>query len=452
MSITEPMQIAPEQDGSPAVAKPTPLFRIDPGWPFVIAGLLLLVAGVLIPAQRDLQELRNTLEIHRALEDQSIRQLAAYDRFLNDLDHGDEQLVGRLAASQLNLMPKDERSMLLVPTLNATVTQWIEDSEPAILPNPPAYPDTLLSRLATGPRRLWVLACGAFLVFVGLMLSPSAPSSRRGVRRPETETETETEPSPKPMPVAAVATAVAAVSTLVIDDSDASSEEHEAQAAEEAAVAVLEQPAPSSRLDEAFGAIDAEAAVADEIEAVAEIAVAEAVVEEAVIGEVDAVRCEVELEEVEGADADDAVAEDAVADDAVAEVEADASDDESFACVDGEMVEMPESVLAADAEAVCMSELARASEASAVIVEMKPPASDEVDAAALPEAESIATIDGGSAVESVARAETQAIPGEVEPEGDDEPSLPCATDRALDALSLFHGLGEDRWISTAGRG
>ena len=400
------MQTAPELDGSPAVAKPTPLFRIDPGWPFVVAGLLLLVAGVLIPAQRDLQELRNTLEIHRALEDQSIRQLAAYDRFLNDLDHGDEQLVGRLAESQLNLMPKDERSMLLVPTLNATVTQWIEDSEPAILPNPPAYPDTLLSRLATGPRRLWVLACGAFLVFVGLMLSPSAPSSRRGVRRPDTE------PSPEPMPAAAVATAVAAVSTLVIDDSDASSEEHEAQAAEEAAVAVLEQPAPSSRLDEAFGAIDAEAAVADEIE------------------------------EVEGAEPEDAVAE----------VDADASDDESFACVDGEMVEMPESVLAADAEAVCMSELARASEASAVIVEMKPPASDEVDAAALPEAESIATIDGGSALESVARAETQAIPGEVEPEGDDEPSLPCATDRALDALSLFHGLGEDRWISTASRG
>lgn len=402
------MQTAQEQDGSPAVAKLTPLFRIDPGWPFVIAGLLLLVAGVLIPAQRDLQELRNTLEIHRALEDQSIRQLAAYDRFLNDLDHGDEQLVGRLAASQLNLMPKDERSMLLVPTLNATVTQWIEDSEPAILPNPPAYPDTLLSRLATGPRRLWVLACGAFLVFVGLMLSPSAPSSRRGVRRPKTETE----PSPEPMPAAAVATAVAAVSTLVIDDSDASSEEHEAQAAEEVAVALLEQPAPSSRLDEAFGAIDAEAAVSDEIE------------------------------EVEGAEPEDAVAE----------VDADASDDESFACVDGEMVEMPESVLAADAEAVCMSELARASEASAVIVEMKSPASDEVDAAALPEAESIATIDGGSALESVARAETQAIPGEVEPEGDDEPSLPCATDRALDALSLFHGLGEDRWISTASRG
>jgi hypothetical protein len=441
VSITEPMQTAPEQDGSPAVAKPTPLFRIDPGWPFVIAGLLLLVAGVLIPAQRDLQELRNTLEIHRALEDQSIRQLAAYDRFLNDLDHGDEQLVGRLAASQLNLMPKDERSMLLVPTLNATVTQWIEDSEPAILPNPPAYPDTLLSRLATGPRRLWVLACGAFLVFVGLMLSPSAPSSRRGARRPETEPSPG--PSPAPMPAVAMATAVAAASTLVVDDSvvddsvvddsDASSEEHEAQAAEEAAVAVLDQPAPSSRLDEAFGAIDAEAAVA-EVESEAEL-------------EVEDDR-EVDVEDdVDGEDEDEHEHEH----EAEVEVEVDSSEDESFACVDGEVIEMPESVLAADAEAVCMSEMTRASGAGAVIVEPKQSASDEQEAAALPKAESIATIDGGSVVESVARAETEALRGEVEPEGEDEPSLPCATDRALDALSLFHGLSEDRWISTAGR-
>lgn len=150
-----------------------PLFRFDPGWPFVVAGLGLLVCGVLIPAQRDLQGLQNTLKIHRALEDQSLRQRAAYDRFLVDLDQGDEQLIRRLAASQLNLMPEDERSLLLTSSMNATVTDWIEASEPVDLPNPAPYPDSLLARLATGPRRLWVLACGAFLVFVGLMLAPS---------------------------------------------------------------------------------------------------------------------------------------------------------------------------------------------------------------------------------------------------------------------------------------
>ena len=150
-----------------------PLFRFDPGWPFVVAGVGLLVCGVLIPAQRDLQGLQNTLKIHRALEDQSLRQRTAYDRFLVDLDQGDEQLIRRLAASQLNLMPEDERSLLLTSSMNATVTDWIEASEPVDLPNPAPYPDSLLARLATGPRRLWVLACGAFLVFVGLMLAPS---------------------------------------------------------------------------------------------------------------------------------------------------------------------------------------------------------------------------------------------------------------------------------------
>jgi hypothetical protein len=434
------MQTAPEQDGSPAAAKPTPLFRIDPGWPFVIAGLLLLVAGVLIPAQRDLQELRNTLEIHRALEDQSIRQLAAYDRFINDLEHGDEQLVGRLAASQLNLMPKDERSMLLVPTLNATVTQWIEDSEPAILPNPPAYPDTLLSRLATGPRRLWVLACGAFLVFVGLMLSPSAPSSRRPARMPAPE------PTPDPIPTAPVMLAVAAPaaaatsSLVVVDDAgdaelaDASSEEHAA-----CAVETIEAPVAASRLD--FSA--AEAVVEDLAEDVVED-----VVEEPIEAEVESeVEAEVEAEvEVEEMAEEESVAE------VDAELEAGAvEEDECFGCVDGEAMEMPAAVLAADADAVCMSAMTRASEAGASIIELKPAADDGGDSEELPVAEAGAMLDGAGAVESVARAETEALPGEVDGEGEEESVLPAANDRALDSLSLFHGLSEDRWISTGDR-
>ncbi len=151
-----------------------PLFRVDPGWPFVVGGLLLVVAGVLIPAQRELHDLREALEVQRAVEDQSVRQLAAYDRFLNDLEHGEPRLVKRLAASQLNLMPVGERPYLFAPSVHGTVTDWIEASEPLELPEPAAYPDTLLSRLAQGPRRLWVLGCGVFLTFLGLMLGPTA--------------------------------------------------------------------------------------------------------------------------------------------------------------------------------------------------------------------------------------------------------------------------------------
>jgi hypothetical protein len=157
------------------------LFEIDPGWPFVVAGLGLIVAGVLIPAQRDLHELRGSLEVHRALLEHSDRRLDAYDRFLVAVDEAEPQLVRRLAASQLNKMPADERPYLMLPSMNATVSDWIDASEPLEVPAPAPYPDTLLARLATGPRRLWILASGVFLIFVGLVFGPSG--MRSGVRR-----------------------------------------------------------------------------------------------------------------------------------------------------------------------------------------------------------------------------------------------------------------------------
>ena len=43
-------------EGTGGVAARMPLFRFDPGWPFVIAGLALIVSAVLIPAQRELHE------------------------------------------------------------------------------------------------------------------------------------------------------------------------------------------------------------------------------------------------------------------------------------------------------------------------------------------------------------------------------------------------------------
>ena len=135
------------------------LFQFDPGWPFVVTGIGLIVAGVLIPAQRDLHELRGSLEVHRALLEHSERRLAAYEGFVEAIDEGETQLVRRLAASQLNRMAVDERPYLMLPSMNETVSSWIDASEPLEVPVVSPYPDTLLSRLATGPRRLWVLAC-----------------------------------------------------------------------------------------------------------------------------------------------------------------------------------------------------------------------------------------------------------------------------------------------------
>ena len=163
-----------------------PLFRLDPGWPFVIAGLALIVSAVLIPAQRELHDLEQQLRVHQAYEEKSKSEILAYEQFLADVQKGDPRLLERLLRAQLNKMPKDERPLLLMPTANDTVPQWIESSVTVEIPEPQPYPDTLLSRIASGPRRLWVLASGTFLVFMGILFVPSN-GSRRLVRRPQPE-------------------------------------------------------------------------------------------------------------------------------------------------------------------------------------------------------------------------------------------------------------------------
>ncbi|MFZ4750278.1 MAG: hypothetical protein ACOYMM_07190 [Phycisphaerales bacterium] len=175
----------PATEMSTATSTPTPLFRFDPGWPFVIAGLALIVSAVLIPAQRDLHELEQKRSIQQANETRAQEQLLAYQQFLADMDRKDPRLLERLVRAQLNKMPKGERPLLLMGSADDTVPQWIEASVDVPVPEMVPYPDTLLSRLATGPRRLWVLATGAFLVFMGVMFAPTTLTSRRPVRRPD---------------------------------------------------------------------------------------------------------------------------------------------------------------------------------------------------------------------------------------------------------------------------
>ena len=173
-----PSAAVPSQ-GTGGVAARMPLFRFDPGWPFVIAGLALIVSAVLIPAQRELHDLEQELAVHQAHEERANAELLAYNQFLADIGRGDERLLERLVRAQLNRMPKGERPLLLMPSANDTVPAWIESSVVTEIPEPTPYPDTLLSRIATGPRRLWVLATGAFLVFIGVMFAPTMLAPRR---------------------------------------------------------------------------------------------------------------------------------------------------------------------------------------------------------------------------------------------------------------------------------
>ncbi len=170
-------------DRSNVVSRVIPLFRFDAGWPFVVAGLALLVSGLLIPAQRELHDLKGLVQYHQAREQQAFERLAAYDRFLQDLQQGDERVLRRLAASQLNLKQAGAESLMLSESMNDTVVEWIDASVPLVVAPAQPAPDTLLSRLASGPRRLWILGIGTFLLFIGLFVGPETEFSGRRRQR-----------------------------------------------------------------------------------------------------------------------------------------------------------------------------------------------------------------------------------------------------------------------------
>jgi hypothetical protein len=152
------------------MSRTAPLFRIDPGWLFTLAGLAVMVVAALLPAERDLHDLRQQLAAIEFREAQNAERIAAYDRFLKELAGRDPVLLRRLAASQLNLMPEGQEPLLMATSIEHTVSDWIEDTVPEAEFEATPPPDTLLTRLADGERRLWLMGGGAMVVFLGLVM------------------------------------------------------------------------------------------------------------------------------------------------------------------------------------------------------------------------------------------------------------------------------------------
>jgi hypothetical protein len=156
-----------------------PRIRFGAGWLYVLAGLALCAAGILVPARADLEALRRQRD--RLADEKAIAQkrVEAYESFLRLLEADDPALIRRLAAAQLNLVPEGEVPVLMAASRTATVTDWI-DGNVSAAPRPTAPPrDTMLSRLVGGPRRLWALAAGVVVVFVGLLLDDGRVPARR---------------------------------------------------------------------------------------------------------------------------------------------------------------------------------------------------------------------------------------------------------------------------------
>jgi hypothetical protein len=152
---------------------------IDPGWLYLLAGIAIIGATVLIPAMDELGDVRLQRDRALALEDHRAQRLQRYENYLGALEREEPSLVMALAASQLNQIPSD-RSLILEspesvpPPASASVFTGLE---PPPLHLPERTPiDSVLERWTTSERsRPWLIAAGALCLLLGLL-----PRSRLG--------------------------------------------------------------------------------------------------------------------------------------------------------------------------------------------------------------------------------------------------------------------------------
>lgn len=162
------------------MSRPSPLFRVDPGWIWIAVGLVTVFVATVVPAQRRLEQDRAELRRLQAAERRTYELLEAHDQFLSDLREGQPSLLRRLAAASLNRMPEGDEAWILSGSIDQNPIAWIDSTIPVESPPPPGR-RSLLERLVGGRVGLWSTAFGVFCLFVGLVVGPGtlSPARRR---------------------------------------------------------------------------------------------------------------------------------------------------------------------------------------------------------------------------------------------------------------------------------
>ncbi len=167
-----------------------PLFTLDPGWLFLAAGLAMFVAVTLIPAHRDAHQLREQLSRIRSEEQYAYERLRAYTAFLDEMEDPDPAMLRRLAATQLNMIPRGEQPVIVSTSQVETVTGWVDSSVRFEPHEPTPLPDTMLANLAAGRPRIWLVGGAVLAMFMGLLLTPGLTRARPARRAPDWQRKT----------------------------------------------------------------------------------------------------------------------------------------------------------------------------------------------------------------------------------------------------------------------
>ncbi|MFN9994016.1 MAG: hypothetical protein ACK54H_11785 [Phycisphaerales bacterium] len=144
---------------------------LDAGWLFLVAGLALLGATLLIPAAKDLSEAEWLRDRALAIENHRMTRLTRYEEYLGAVENRDPSLIQSLAASQLNQIPADTAvvpGFEIDPQANASVFPALEPPSVTLPEFKPV--DSRLARWASNDRtRIWLLAGSVLMIMIGLL-------------------------------------------------------------------------------------------------------------------------------------------------------------------------------------------------------------------------------------------------------------------------------------------
>lgn len=145
--------------------------RVDPGLLLVLAGVLVISAGMLIPAVDGLRASERERDVARAVEAWQGERIVAYEGRIAGLREPDASALRGLAARELNLMPAG--SVAVGGGAGGAFAgggALTSEVEPGlVMPVEAAGRESVLGRMVRGGRsRVLLLGGGAVLVLFGL--------------------------------------------------------------------------------------------------------------------------------------------------------------------------------------------------------------------------------------------------------------------------------------------
>ncbi len=143
------------------------------GWLYLVSGLVLTVAAIVLPAHQDLAVLK---EKRVAIVEDTAdlqHQIIVHQMFLDDLGQQDVALHDRMVQMQFNQSPSGT-PVVIDRAASKTPLDWVAQRarrDRAVQLDQPRQ--SILSKMTTGRNRLWLAGVGVFVIFIGLITSAS---------------------------------------------------------------------------------------------------------------------------------------------------------------------------------------------------------------------------------------------------------------------------------------